>query len=115
MITWLWDNNNTNKNQKIFIVLVDGTHCRINEPWTQPSVTCYSSKYNKAGFTYELGISIHNNKLIWINGPPFPAGTNDIHIFRKEGSLKSKIPAGKRVVGDEGYKGKLQISTWNPL
>jgi hypothetical protein len=32
---------------------------------------------------------------------------------RKPDGLKSKIPAGKRVIGDEGYKGGLQISTRN--
>jgi hypothetical protein len=86
----------------------------LNEPRTQPSAGWYSKKHNKAGLAYELGIAIHSNKLVWINGP-FPAGQNDISIYRKEGGLKSKIPANKRVIGDEGYKGEVQISTRNPF
>jgi hypothetical protein len=63
---------------------------------------------------YELGILIHNSQLVWINGP-FPAGQSDLQIFCKEGDLKSKIPAFKRIVGDEGYKGEALISsTCNP-
>jgi hypothetical protein len=63
--------------------------------------------------SYELGISIYNNRLVWINGPSFPAGQSVIQTYRKPDGLKSKIPAGKRVIGDEGYKGELQISTRN--
>ena len=94
--------------------MVDGTHCHINEPRTQPSASWYSKKCNQAGLAYELGISIFNNQLSWIKGP-FPAAKHDISIFREEGGLKSKIPAGKRAVGDEGYRGEQQISTWNTL
>jgi hypothetical protein len=50
----------------------------------------------KVGLSYELGISIFNNKLVWINGP-FPAGNTDLMIYRKDGGLKSMIPAGKKV------------------
>jgi hypothetical protein len=63
---------------------------------------------------YELGIAIHSNRLVWVNGP-FPAGQNDITIYRKPNGLKSKIPANKRVIADEGYKGEAQISTRNPF
>jgi hypothetical protein len=31
------------------------------------------------------------------------AGRGDIDIFRKEGGLKSKMPASKRVIADHGY------------
>jgi hypothetical protein len=34
-------------------------------------------------------------------------------MHRKPDGLKSKIPAGKRVIGDECHKGELQISTRN--
>ena len=94
---------------------MDGTHCRINEPRTQPSAGWYSKKYNKAGLSYELGIAIRSNKLVWINGP-FPAGQNDLAIYRKPNGLKTKIPPGKLVVGDEGYMGEdEQVSTRNPF
>jgi hypothetical protein len=99
----------------VFIISVDGTHCRINEPRKEPSSGWYSKKHNKAGLAYELGIAIRSNKLVWINGP-FPAGQNDISIYRKPNGLKSKIPANKRVIGDEGYKGEPgQISIRNPF
>jgi hypothetical protein len=99
----------------IFVISVDGTHCRINEPRREPSAKWYSKKFSQAGVSYELGIAIHANQLVWINGP-FPASEHDITIYRKDGGLKSKIPEGKRLVGDEGYKGESEtISTRNKL
>ena len=83
---------------------VDGIHCRVWEPRITPSSGWYSQKYNKAGLSYELGISIYYNKLVWINGP-FPAGRNDKQIFSASDGLKSKIPVGKKIVADEGYRG----------
>jgi hypothetical protein len=71
----------------------------------------YSHKQKKAGLSYELGISIFNNKLlVWINGP-FPAGNTNLVIYRKAGGLKSMIPAGKKVIADEGYRGEAQMIT----
>jgi hypothetical protein len=70
-----------------------------------PSSGWYSCKFNKAGLTYEIAVSIYHDKICWINGP-FPAGQNDLRVFRKEGGLASKIPANKRVVADEGYVGE---------
>jgi hypothetical protein len=35
---------------------------------------------------------------------PKPASTHDITIYREE--LKNKIPAGKRAIGDKGYRGE---------
>jgi hypothetical protein len=72
----------------------------------------YSHKHKKAGLMYELGISIFNNKLIWINGP-FPAGNTDLVIYHKDVGLKSMIPAGKKVIADEGYRVEAQITTRN--
>jgi hypothetical protein len=69
-----------------------------------PSSGWYSKKFNKAALAYELGIAIYHNKLVWINGP-FPAGQNDKKIFNKPNGLKSKIPDGRKGIGDEGYKG----------
>ena len=57
---------------------------------------------------YELAVSVYHNKLVWMNGP-FPAGKPDITIFREEGGLKDKIPDGKRVIGDKGYRGEKDI------
>jgi hypothetical protein len=111
-ITWLFDNQQV---EEMFIVSVDGVHCRIWEPRHMPSSGWYSKKFNKAGLSYELGIAIFHNKLVWINGP-FPAGQNDKQIFTKPQGLKSKIPPGKRAIGDEGYVGYPdQITTRNGL
>ena len=71
----------------------------------------YSHKSNQAGLTYEIGVSIYANALVWLKGPK-PASTHDITVFREE--LKNKIPDGKRVVGDNGYRGEPNtISTPN--
>jgi len=96
-----------------FILSVDGVHCRIHEPRTTPSSGWYSKKFNKAGLTYELGVAIYHSKIVWINGP-FPAGQNDMKVFRKPDGLMSKIPADCRAIGDEGYRGEpSKVSTRN--
>ena len=72
----------------------------------------YSHKFNEAGLNYELGISIFENMLVWLNGP-FEAGSPDITVFRTKG-LKDKMPKGKKAIGDKGYRGeKRMISTPN--
>ena len=108
-IVWLWDENNKHQDDDAFIITVDGTHCHINEPRMQPSAQLYSNKYNKAGLAYKLAIALHSNNLVGINGP-FPAGQNDLQIWRKEGGLKGKIPANKQAIADQGYRGEPQIS-----
>lgn len=111
-IKWIFDNEDYNE---FFILSVDGVHCRIYEPRTNPSSGWFSKKFNNAGLTYELGVAIQHNKIVWINGP-FPAGTNDIKMFRKPGGLKDKIPDQCRAIGDEGYRGEpSKISTRNPF
>ena len=49
-------------NEEIFMVSVDGIHCRIHEPRVLPSSSWYSKKFNKAGLVYELGIAIFHNQ-----------------------------------------------------
>jgi hypothetical protein len=94
---------------EVFIVSVDGVHCQIQEVRRDPGAKWYSHKSNGPGLAYELGIAIRSNRLVWINGP-FPASRHDITIFRSDdnpdGGLKSKIPDGKRAIGDSGYKGE---------
>ena len=70
-----------------------------------PSSRWYSQKFNKAGLAYEIGVSVYHNKVCWCSGP-FPAGQNDLRIFRKPNGLMSKIPENKRVIADEGYVGE---------
>ena len=109
-IKWIFDGN---EYKEFFIVSVDGVHCRIHEPRTQPSSGWYSKKFNKAALTYELAVAIYHDKIVWINGP-FPAGQNDMKVFRKPGGLMSKIPDNRRAIGDEGYRGEpSKISTKN--
>jgi hypothetical protein len=111
-IRWIFDDEGGNYNE-YFILSVDGVHCRIHEPRTQPSSGWYSKKFNKAGLTYELGVAVFHNNIVWVNGP-FPAGQNDMRMFRKPGGLMSKIPDGCRAIGDEGYRGQPnKVSTKN--
>jgi len=66
----------------------------------------YSHKFNGPGLSYELGISIYHSDLVWIRGPA-PAATHDLTIFRVPNGLKSKIPAGKKVIADSSYKDQV--------
>lgn len=92
---------------------VDGVHCRVWEPRKTPSSKWYSKKFNKAALTYEIGVAIHHNKIVWINGP-FPAGENDKMVFDKPNGLASRIKAHQKVIGDEGYRGVPEkVSTRN--
>lgn len=99
---------------EIYIVSIDGVHCRIREPRTDPGSKWYSHKTNSAGLAYELAIAIRSDRLVHVRGP-FPASTHDITIFRggKKGeepkaqdALTFKIPIGKRAIGDSGYRGE---------
>lgn len=95
--------------EEIFIISVDGVHCRITEVRKDPGAKWYSHKFNASGVSYELGIAVRSNRLVWINGP-FPASEHDVTIFRRptdpENGLKALIPDGKRAIGDSGYRGE---------
>ena len=82
---------------------MDGIDCRIQEPRKIPSTQWYSHKFGGPGLTYELGIAIHKQKLVWIRGPE-PSGKGDLQNFRAPNGLKSKIPLGKKVVANSIYK-----------
>ena len=100
-----------NDDVPIFLITVDGVHCRLNEP-KHPTKSknpgFYSHKFHQAALDYELAVSIFENKLVWMNGP-FPSGKHDINVFRERGGLKEKIPPGKKVIGDNGYRGEPGI------
>jgi hypothetical protein len=102
----LWGNFDEDE---IFLVSVDGVHCRIQEIRKDPGAKWYSHKFNGPALSYELGIAIRSNRLVWINGP-FPASRHDITTFRSEHNpgdgLMNRIPDGKRAIGDSGYKGE---------
>jgi hypothetical protein len=75
-----------------------------------PGSAHYSHKFNGAGVSYELGIAIYSSRLVWISGP-FPASRHDLTIFRggkpneprDPNALISKIPQGKKGIGDSAY------------
>ena len=99
-----------------FIISVDGTHCMIEEPTFDTfdeQRKFYSHKFKSAGLDYEVALSIFEPKCVWIAGP-YPAGTNDITVFRKK--LKKKILDSRairgvqyRAVGDRGYRGEQEV------
>jgi hypothetical protein len=60
----------------------------------------------KPGVNYEIGLNIDESKILWVAGPT-PAGVNDIAVVRS--NLKCKIPTGKGVIADQGYKGKPEL------
>lgn len=88
---------------KIIILTVDGVHFRTRENRKDPSSSWYSHKYGGPGVTYEIGIAIWENNLVWINGP-FKAGKNDIGMFGSENGLELQIPENMFVLGDSAYK-----------
>lgn len=104
-----------NNNIPVFLITVDGVHCRVQEPQhptKSKDQTCYSHKFKQSGLNYELGLSVFDDSLVWMNGP-FKASRHDITVFRNAG-LQERIPAGHRVIGDRGYIGEpAVISTTN--
>jgi hypothetical protein len=111
-IKWTCDPDNLP--DEAFVATLDGIHCMISEYRTKPDKKWFSHKHKRAAVVYELAISVYEGSLIWINGP-FPAGHSDLTVFRSPNGLKSKIPEGKRIIGDQGYKGESMISTRNPM
>jgi DDE superfamily endonuclease len=112
-----WYNNLDDPQQHVpkWLLTVDGTHCPIEEPRSQPDKKWFSHKLNHAAVSYEIGLDIIENKIVWTNGP-FEAGKSDLLIFQEPGGLKSMIPHNYKIIGDMGYAGEPQIiSTKNAL
>jgi DDE superfamily endonuclease len=111
----VWPDEWQDDNAPTFLISVDGTHCRIYEPQHpefSKNPAYYSHKFHQAALNYEIGVSLFTSDVVWVNGP-FPAGQPDIKVFRERG-LKEKIPPGKRITGDNGYRGEpALISTPN--
>jgi hypothetical protein len=101
----------------IWVMTVDGTHFMVNEPihpvWSQ-DVKHFSHKKGRAGWVYELGISLFSSNLIWMNGP-HKAGKNDKSIFGMPGGLKEVLRAeGVKAIGDKFFNGhEDEVSTFN--
>jgi DDE superfamily endonuclease len=84
---------------------VDGVHCSIEEPRKDPSSKWYSHKTNGPALTYQVVLSLRENKVLSISGP-YPAGESDIKVFRKPDGIMNLIPPGKRIIADRGYNGE---------
>lgn len=100
----VWDDRLDNPEAEIFVVTVDGTDFRIWEPKHPafPMDKSYCShKYKHAALRYEIAISIHTGKVVWINGP-HRGGKSDLTIYRE--ALQKRIRSGKLVVADRGYR-----------
>jgi hypothetical protein len=119
IITWpkYWGNpDSENEEETIFIITVDGTHCRINEPTLDSfdeQRKYYSHKFKTAGLDYEVALSIFEQKCVWVAGP-YPAGKHDITIFRhklKDRLLATRAASGvnHRAIGDRGYRGEYDL------
>jgi hypothetical protein len=116
----VWQERWNDPESETFIITVDGVHCTINEP-NHPEYSknkkYYSHKNHTSGFNYELALSVQEQKLVWMNGP-FPAGRNDVGIFRETEGLKEKILAcapGKKAIADQGYRGKDLVGAGLPV
>ena len=96
---------------------IDGTHVTINEP-LHPDFSqdkkYFSHKKNRAGWVYEVGLSLFTSNLIWMNGP-HKAGANDKTIFAFPGGLKEVLAQeGVKAIGDKFYNGHPnEVSTFN--
>jgi DDE superfamily endonuclease len=110
------DNEEDPISQTIFTITVDGTHCRIQEPTHEDfseNTRYFSHKFKSAAYDYEIAISIFDERVVWAAGP-YPAGTNDITIFRhklKDKILESQAHSGVQhhAIGDKGYRGEREI------
>lgn len=87
---------------------LDGIHYAINEP--RPFSQSHSShkRGGKPALCYEIALSIHKPKVIWLNGG-FPAGTSDATIFKRNGlmtalrELRQQHSKDFRLIADDGY------------
>ena len=88
---------------------VDGTHLVTLEPGDSnipKDPSYFSFKHHAAGFNYEVGICLFQNRCIWLSGPHKAGTYNDAKTFRECG-LKDKLQeAGKKAIGvaTEGFR-----------
>lgn len=89
-----------------FTITVDGTHLLIQEVYLAdgktPDPAYYSHKFNASALTYEVGVAIFSDNIVWINGP-FPAGMSDLKIFNEHGLSNLLSVCKEKAVGDSGY------------
>ena len=113
---WWGNPDNPGGGETQFIITVDGTHCPIEEPalddFNEQRKYC-SHKFKSAGLDYEVALSIFEQKCVWVAGP-YPAGKNDITIFRhglKQKMLDARAASGVqyRALADKGYRGEAEL------
>jgi hypothetical protein len=98
----VWPDNWTSN----FIISMDGVHCNYHEekhPTLSKNPALFSHKYNGPGLMYELALSLYDSKLVWLKGP-ISAGTSDLAVYKSD--LKQRIPVGKKIIVDRGYRDK---------
>jgi hypothetical protein len=105
--TWVNGGNCPN-----FPITVDCSHFVTFEIQTDPVAPQdrrrYSHKSNGPAVSYEAALAIHESRIVSINGP-FPAGVNDLTIFRNR--LEAKIPAGSFAIADKAYRSSRKATT----
>ena len=72
---------NFERDDVVFLISVDGVHCKTYEARKCPTAKVYSHKSKGPALAYELALSVYENRLVWINGP-FDASVHDITMFR---------------------------------
>ena len=115
----VWPGKKYRQSDDIWVASVDGTHLVVLEPGDSDvpkDPSYFSFKHHAPGFNYEVCIALFESKCIWLSGPHKAGTYNDAKMF-KECGLKDKLKrAGKKAIGDDGYKGfSNQIVTANAL
>jgi hypothetical protein len=105
--TWVDGGNCPN-----FPISVDCSHFVTFEVQTDPIAPQdrrrYSHKTHGPAVSYEAALSIHECRIVSINGP-FPAGVNDLTIFRNK--LEALIPTGSKAIADKAYRSSRKATT----
>lgn len=99
-----WVDHPDDPNSAIFILTVNGTNFRTWEPKhpTLPVSRAHCShKYKHAALRYGIALSIFTGQCVWVSDA-YPGGVHDMQIFCD--GLKKKIPDGKLVIADRGYR-----------
>ena len=80
---------------------MDATDCAIQEP-SPFDRKWFSHKLNGPGLKYEIGLSIKNGEIVWINGG-MPCGEySDLKLARDEYTLSVQL--GEKTIADDTYK-----------
>lgn len=100
-----------------FIISVDCVNFGTNEP-RHPTLhkdkKRFDRKNGKAGLTYEIGLHLWENRVVWFNGGFPPNDGGDRNIFVEHG-LNDKIPDKKKAIADKIYTGLDKIALHNSL